>query len=209
MDGIHDMGGKEGYGTVVIARDEPVFHQPWEALGYGLGSIGIDLLRVFNWDEARHAIERIDARHYLSASYYERVLIGVASLFVEKGVVSLEELEHRCGGRFLLSNPVAQNAPDEVPAPVSRQCFTIGDRVVVRELHPSGHIRMPGYVRGKRGVVVHVTPPVSFADASAHGLPRRLERTYHVRFDARELWEDAAENTTVVVDLWQSYLEKQ
>lgn len=67
---------------------------------------------------------------------------------------------------------------------------------------------MPGYVRGKRGVIVHITPPVSFADASAHGLPLRLERTYHVSFEARELWNDASKNTSVIVDLWQSYLEK-
>jgi len=56
--------------------------------------------------------------------------------------------------------------------------------------------------------VVHVAPPFSFPDASAHGLPPRDEHTYHVRFEAAALWSDAAEpNASVVVDLWESYLE--
>jgi nitrile hydratase len=55
---------------------------------------------------------------------------------------------------------------------------------------------------------LHVAPPFSFPDASAHGGPRRAEHTYHVEFDARDLWPDAPEaKGTVVVDLWDSYLE--
>jgi len=54
----------------------------------------------------------------------------------------------------------------------------------------------------------HVAPPFSFPDAAAHGLPHRTEHTYHVEFDARELWADAAgPNETIVVDLWDGYLE--
>jgi nitrile hydratase len=89
-----------------------------------------------------------------------------------------------------------------------RDRFAVGDAVAVRDIRPAGHTRVPRYVRGKRGVVVHVAPPFSFPDAAAHGLPRRAEPTYHVRFEASELWADAAEpNVSVVVDLWQSYLE--
>ena len=205
MEGVHDLGGKTGFGQLWLKRDGPVFHEPWEAFGYGLGGIGINILQVFTWDEVRHAIERLEPDHYLAASYYERVLTGVASLFVEKGVVTHGELEQRCGGRFPLSRPVAVRAAQDVPE-AGRDSFEVGDRVVVRELYPSGHIRMPAYVRGKEGTVLYVAPPVSFADASAHGLPRRLEATYHVRFDARDLWDDASENSAVVVDLWQSYL---
>lgn len=207
MDGVHDMGGAPGFGAVEVEPGEPVFHHRWEALGYGLGGYGIDVLRMFNWDEARHAIERIDPQQYLAASYYERIIIGVASLFVEKGLVTQAELEHRARGRFPLARPVAATAAAEVPAPQSGR-FAVGDTVVVRNLQTSGHIRMPAYVRGRRGVVVHVAPPFSFPDAAAHGRTPRHEPTYHVRFEARSLWDDAADNSAVVVDLWQSYLEK-
>ena len=67
---------------------------------------------------------------------------------------------------------------------------------------------MPKYVRGKQGVVTHIAPPVPFAASAGHGLEAKLEPTYHVRFAAKDLWSDADENSTVVVDLWESYLEK-
>ena len=200
MNGVYDLGGMDGFGAVAVERDEPVFHEPWEMLGYALGSLG-----RFTMDEARHAIERIEPRLYLSASYYDRIVIGIASLFVEKGILTREELEARAGGWFPLSRPVLAGA-GRAPASTGRG-FAVGDRVVVKDEHPPGHIRAPRYVRGRRGVVVHVTPPFAYPDASAHGLPRVDEPTCHVRFDARELWGDGAEpNATVVVDLWQSYL---
>jgi hypothetical protein len=54
---------------------------------------------LFNMDEYRHAIERMEPRHYLAASYYERSLTALATLCVEKGVVTREELERAGTGR--------------------------------------------------------------------------------------------------------------
>jgi nitrile hydratase len=206
MDGIYDLGGMSGFGPVAVERDEPVFHEPWEAIGYGLGGLGMNVLGCFNMDEIRHAIERIEPRRYLASSYYDRIVIGVATLFVEKGVLTRDELETRAGGRFPLARPVSARAPElTLPRPAR---YAVGDTVLVRDVHRAGHTRAPRYVRGKRGVVVHVAPPFSLPDVAAHGLPPREEPTYHVRFDARDLWGDAAEaNASVVVDLWESYLE--
>jgi nitrile hydratase beta subunit len=203
MNGIYDLGGVAGFGPVEVEKNELVFHEPWEVLGYSLGMLG-----PITFDEARHAIERIEPRLYLSASYYERIVIGIASLFVEKGILPLEELERRCGGRFPLALPIAAGS-GRLPDPSAR-ALVAGDRVVVKDEHPPGHIRAPRYVRGKRGVVVHVTRAFQYPDAEAHGLEHEHEPTCHVRFDARELWGDAAEeNCSVVVDLWQSYLAKE
>ena len=207
MDGIHDLGGMSGFGPVEVEHDEPVFHEPWEALACSLNVLGIAALGAYNADEYRHSIERMDPAHYLVAPYYERVLTGVATLLVEKGVVTRDELEARAGGPFPLSRPVAeQPTADLRPQPQPR--FSVGDRVVVCDINPAGHTRAPRYVRGKRGVVVHIAPKFSFPDAAAHGLKHRTEHTYHVEFLARELWADAVRrNETVVVDLWDSYLE--
>ena len=30
MDGVHDMGGMDGFGKVDPEPNEPVFHEPWE-----------------------------------------------------------------------------------------------------------------------------------------------------------------------------------
>ena len=207
MDGIHDLGGMQGFGPVEREDDEPVFHEPWEAVAFALTALGIESLGTYNTDEYRHAVERMDPAHYLSATYYERMLTGVATLFVEKGIVRRDELEARAGGPFPLARPVAESpTTDQRPQPRAR--FAIGSAVVVRNVHPRGHTRVPRYVRGKRGVVVHVAPPFSFPDAAAHGLEHRSEHTYHVEFQARELWADAAaSNATVVVDLWDGYLD--
>jgi nitrile hydratase len=205
MDGIHDLGGMSGFGPVEAERDEPVFHERWEAIAFALNALGIAVLTKYNADEYRHAIERMDPAHYLAATYYERVLTGVATLLVEKGVVTREELERRAGGPFPLARPVAENPTvEQRPRPSAR--FAVGSTVRVREDHPRGHTRVPRYVRGKTGRVLHVAPRFSFPDAAAHGLGHRAEHTYHVEFRAQDLWPDA-DDGTVVVDLWDAYLE--
>jgi len=207
MDGIHDLGGMSGFGAVEIEPDEPRFHEPWEARAFALNSLGIRRLGAYNVHEYRHAVERIDPAHYLAASYYERWFTAVATLLVEKGVVTLAELEGRAGGRFPLSRPAAEVKPGAlVPASASRFCA--GERVRVRDRHPAGHTRAPRYVRGKCGVVVRVSRAFELPDLAGHALPAHQETTYHVEFAAAELWRDAAEGrASVVVDLWESYLE--
>jgi nitrile hydratase len=153
-------------------------------------------------DEYRHAIERMEPRHYLSASYYERSLTSLATLLIEKGLVSRDELERRADGAFPLSSA---SAPGRSNA-AGRAHFRVGDRVVVRNDHVPGHVRMPAYIRGKRGVVVGESPPYPFPDAAAHGVAAADEPTYDVRFAATELWLDAADAAFVHVGVFQSYL---
>jgi nitrile hydratase len=206
VDGIHDLGGMGGFGPVEVERDEPVFHERWEAEAFALNALGILVLRAYNVDEYRHAVERMAPAHYLGASYYERMLTGAASLLVEKGFVTRTELEVRAGGAFPLARPAEAPRPADV-AP-HKAHFAVGALVRVRDFHPRGHTRVPRYVRGKRGVIVHVAPKFGFPDTSAHGLAPREEHTYHVRFEASELWGSAAgSDEAVIVDLWASYLE--
>lgn len=207
MNGIHDLGGMEGFGAIEVEADEPTFHERWEGRAFALNMAGIGILRAYNADEYRHAVERMAPADYLGAAYYERMLTGVATLLVEKGVVDLATLESLAGARFPLARPVADVTVDEVAPPAS-PAFAVGDRVRVRGVQFRGHTRVPRYVRGKSGQVIHVAPAFSFPDTSAHGFTRRSEPTYHVEFEAGELWgEDDCEGESVVVDLWQSYLE--
>jgi hypothetical protein len=69
-------------------------------------------------------------------------------------------------------------------------------------------VRMPAYIRGKRGVVVGVSPAYPFPDAHAHGVAAEDEPTYDVRFVSTELWPDAAEPALVHVGVFESYLER-
>jgi len=203
MDGVHDLGGKQGFGPVRCATSKYVFKADWEPRANALYSLGVRL-GLINMDEYRHAIERMEPRHYLSASYYERSLTGFVTLCVEKGVVTHEELERLAGGRVPLSLPSAKGRSNALP----RQSFVIGDRVRVKNEFVSGHVRMPGYIRGKTGIVVGISPAYPFPDAAAHNLEARAEPTYDVRFRAEDLWSQAADTANVHVGVFESYLEK-
>jgi nitrile hydratase len=206
VDGIHDLGGKQGFGAVLASPAEPVFHYRWEAIARALMFVVAGAVEA-SGGEFRHSIERMEPGHYLTSSYYEHWLTAAATLAVEHGLVALPELETQAGGRFPLSGPV-RAAPVTDPGPdVDRPRFSLGDRVRVREWHPSGHTRCPGNVRGKAGTVVRVDGVSSVPDVEAHSQARRREPTYSIRFDANDLWRDGQRRVSVHVDLWDSYLE--
>jgi nitrile hydratase subunit beta len=207
VDGVHDLGGMEGFGPVEVEPDEPVFHREWEGrtfvvAGAALGAGG------FNTPMFRHAIERMDPGHYLTSSYFEHWLTAVATLLVEAGMISRDDLEARAAG-FPLSRPAEVGADDvDVPAPRDTPRFAVGDAVRVRDLHFAGHTRCPRYVRGRRGVIVRVDAVAPIPEVEAHRRERVPDPTYGVRFDAAELWSDDAEPDAVVhVDLYDCYLE--
>jgi nitrile hydratase subunit beta len=203
MDGIHDLGGRQGFGRVRFTVGATAFHAPWEVRVNAMYAHAVRL-GILNMDEYRHAIERMDPRHYLTASYYERSLTSLATLCVEKGVVTREELERRAGGAFPLSAP---SAPGRSNA-AGRERFARGDRVRVKVDSVRGHTRLPGYIRGKAGIVVSESPAYPFPDAHAHGVASQDEPTYDVRFRSEDLWPGSSEPALVHVGVFQSYLER-
>jgi nitrile hydratase subunit beta len=205
VDGIHDLGGHQGFGDVVVEPDEPLFHAQWEALARSLMYLVMSKMPNPSGGAFRHTIERMDPAHYLNSSYYERWLTSAATMAVEHGLVTKEELEERAGGRFPLSLPA--RAGEITDPPPGRSRFAVSDRVRVRQWHPIGHTRCPNYIRGKVGVITRTDGEFSIPDVEAHSTSRVPEATYSVRFDADEVWNDAQPGVTVNVDLWDSYLE--
>lgn len=200
MDSMHDLGGKQGFGRVNYPS--PPHDETWEPLARALSAFAVKT-HIYNMDEYRHAIERMAPLHYLNAPYYERVLTAAATLCVEKGIVTREELEALVDGSFPLARPIG---PGRAAAPP--QHFAIGETVRVKNEFVSGHVRCPAYIRGKTGVVVHVTPPYPFPDAAAHTMQTTLEPTYDVRFRSRDLWPESCDEAFNHVGVFQSYLEK-
>ena len=203
MDGMHDLGGRQGFGAIRYTHDAAAFHAAWEVRVNSLNALAVRC-GIFNMDEYRHAIERMEPRHYLAASYYERSLTSLATLLVEKGIVTREELERRAGGFFPLAGASAPGRSNVR----ARERFRPGDRVRVRADYVPGHVRMPGYIRGKAGVVVCESPAYPFPDAHAHGVEAQDEPTYDVRFRSEELWPDSADAALVHAGVFQSYLER-
>src|SRR5215475_3832202 len=208
MDGIHDLGGMQGFGPVEREEDEPSFHAAWEATVLAMMRAG-GTRGVYNIDEFRHGIERMNPAYYLRATYYEKWLEGIRRLFIEKGVVTEGELQAR--EAFFAARPdaPASAAVSGTPSPRApfdpgwldrvirdtgaRARFATGDAVVTRQFHPSGHTRLPRYARGKRGVIARFHGVHVFPDTNAHGLGEAPQPLYSVAFDARELWGESAE----------------
>jgi nitrile hydratase subunit beta len=218
VNGIHDLGGMQGFGRIEREENEPVFHARWEGRVRAMMREGLRL-GLYNQDEFRWALERMEPARYLAATYYEKWLSAIERLYVEKGVITREELHDRlkhprpmpwAAGRTAEArrdlNPAA-GGPHGKPADPPR--FASGEPVVTKNTHPRTHTRLPRYVRGKRGVVDRLHGSYVLPDRSALGLGQPLEYVYSVRFDARELWgHDASPHDRVYIDLWESYLEK-
>jgi nitrile hydratase beta subunit len=206
MNGIHDMGGMDGFGAVRPERNEPVFHHEWEKRVFVIANSVIRMLRG-NVDEFRHAIERIPPARYLDSTYYERWLQAAETLLLEHGLVSREELASLAEPERAAVHVPAAGLPARVARnPRPRAKFRPGDRVRVRNINPTGHTRSPRYARGKSGVVRGDHGVYVFPDTNAHHAGENRQHVYSVEFSARELWGKPARER-VLIDLWEDYLE--
>ena len=222
MDGIHDLGGKHGFGSVKVEPNEPAFHERWEARVFAmLRAVGVaGALR--NSDQFRHAIERIDPCAYLAHGYYGRWLGGIETLLLESGVIDRAELDARV--RAAGGDPAALVAARPAPhpdvvgytptEPHSRRAlsnaprFEVGTRVRAASHPVPGHTRLPAYARGRVGTIVALHGGWVFPDSNAHGLGEQPRPLYTVAFDGAELWGVHAEpGTCVHLDLFEPYLE--
>ena len=216
MNGVHDLGGRQGFARVEIERNEPVFHSAWEARVHALQTAS-GYLGKWNIDMSRYARERMPPANYLAASYYEKWLFGLETLLVEQGLVTANELATgRAEARADGARPLRAS---EIPAFTSRRGsgrrdigrparFKAGDRVVTRNIDPVGHTRLPRYARAKRGKIVRDHGVYIFPDTHAVTREEKPQHCYSVRFTARELWGPAASlRDSVYVDLWDDYLD--
>src|SRR3989442_9834137 len=143
MDGMHDLGGKQGFGRVKYPSAP--HNESWRPLVRALHAFAIES-HIYNMDEFRHAIERMTPRHYISAPYFERHLTAIATLLIEKGIATREELESLVDREFPLSGPLG---PGRLP--FAPQSFAIGETVHVRNEIVSGHVRVPALHSRKDG----------------------------------------------------------
>ncbi len=209
MDGAHDLGGKTGFGHVTITPDEPAFHEPWEGIVWALNVLAIGTLRAYKADAYRHAVERMEPTWYLRARYYERALTAVTTLLVERGIATLNGLEERAGGRIPLSEPEAALPLLQTDDTVATQArYEPGDAVIVTANPTPGHTRCPAYVRGRHGVVRRVYPLAYYPELRAHATVKRREHSYAVEFAAHELWVNGDRLQSVLVELFESYLDR-
>jgi nitrile hydratase len=102
---------------------------------------------------------------------------------------------------------IATGASARVAAHVAPR-FRVGDQVLVKNWQPTTHTRLPGYIRGKKGIVEKDYGVFAFPDTHAHGLGEKAQHCYSVRFTARELWgETASDRDSLRVDVFDDYMD--
>lgn len=217
MDGIHDFGGRQGYGPVDVGEPDEPFHHEWEARLLGITRAYTRVV-PFSIDWFRFTRETIEPAEYLNRPYYDQWLTAHEVMGIHAGVFTVEEV---ATGRS--QGPVAgmspPMSPDKVAALVSamarfdrpseaKPAFAPGDAVRTMSKGATGHTRLPQYVRGRTGRIevfrgFHVFPDTNMTgDGAAAPL-------YSVSFLAADLWpEPAGRSDRVYLDLWEPYLER-
>ena len=187
MNSIHDMGGMDGFGPIAREADEPVFHAEWERRMFAL-SFGIAYALSLDDDHFRQEIERVPPAAYLRASYYELWYRAYSALLRQRGVLDptlptgLNPPLHPEQVLPMIESGGSTRMPTE--GIVAR--FAVGDAVVARNIHPTGHTRLPRYARGDGPCPQHL---------------------YTVAFAGEVLWGASGGRDTVYLDLWDHYLD--
>ncbi len=217
MNGVHDMGGMDGFGKVEAEINEPTFHEKWEgrvmAMVRAMGAAG-----AYNIDTSRFYREMLPPQVYLTSSYYRKWLLGLEHNLADKGFVTESELA--AGHAKTAAKPLknGQFGLDDVERIMVRGCFERtpqaaakfkpGDRVRAKNMHPLTHTRLPRYARGHVGVVERILGCQVFPDSAAMELGENPQWLYNVVFGGAELWgTDADPTLKVSIDAFEPYLE--
>lgn len=207
------MGGMHGFGPVVTPVSDQATHAPWE--------LRAQVLALVSGSATRARIEALDPATYLGSDYYERWLLTAETAVVERGSIEAGELERWRAA--IAADPDIALPRSSDPAvvemirglgphqhePAANPAFAVGDHVRVRRMRPERHHRCPRYLRGAEGRVEKV-----LGDDPVPGLPPDAavsETCYTVRFSSLDLFGDPPDGApphTVLIDLWERYLER-
>ena len=162
-------------------------------------------LGIFNMDEYRHAIERMEPRHYLAASYYERSLTSLATLLRREGRGHARGA--RAARRRARSRSRWPSAPGRGNA-ATRERFAPAIACAYAPTTCPATCACPATSAARPASSSASRRAYPFPDAHAHGVAAEDEPTYDVRFRTEELWPSSAEAALVHVGVFQSYLER-
>jgi nitrile hydratase len=217
MNGVHDMGGMDGFGSVEAEPNEPMFHARWEArvmaMVRAMGAAG-----AFNIDASRYYRETLPPEVYLASSYYRKWLLGLENMLIDKGFVAEADMAAAHAvepprplkrGKFRIDDVerVMTRGQFARPAPAPAK-FKPGDSVRAKNIHPLTHTRLPRYVRGHVGVVERDHGCHVFPDTAAMDLGENPQWLYTVVFDGAELWgSDGDPTVKISIEAFEPYLE--
>jgi nitrile hydratase beta subunit len=189
-----------------LSRSESTFHTVW------------------TWADLRMGAEALNPFDYFKFRYYEKWLGGICGYFVAQGYIAAEELEARTkeflehperefsqGGAASIDERVVDylmKGDSPRRENLSAPAFGKGDAVRTKDAPTTAHTRLPGYLRGRNGVVetVYAGNYVYLCDTGNDGVGAPMP-VYCVRFDPAVIWPGNAEsNFYIYADLYAAYL---
>lgn len=214
MDGVHDLGGKEGFGPVDRAHEDDPYHGDHDARAYGL-SVSLRLERPYPVDWFRHVRELVDPVDYLTRPYFDSWLQTCVALAIDAGALELAEVTgHKAPGPAPAdANPLtAEGVRDMLYVPPNFErpidtppAFTKGGKVRTAAHGHSGHTRLPAYARNAVGTIYAHHGAHPLPDAEARG-EKIVQHLYTVGFRAADLFPEVTNDDEIYLDLWESYL---
>ena len=220
MSKAHDMGGRLDSRRIDITLSDVKFKADWEKEVFAI-TLALGFSSLWNLDRSRYARESLEPKDYLQFGYFEKWLAGLINLLGENGIIK-DGQEN--GGNFKKSSFRILESKNvkkllNMGGPTKREStteknFNLGETVSVRANSSNtkvekGHTRLPDYVKGRTGKVIAYHGSHVFPDANAHFLGESPEALYSIEFKSQDLWGKCEHvEDTVVVDLWESYLEK-
>ncbi len=212
MDGVFDLGGKQGFGPVDRTHEDEPYHSQADARAYAL-SVAARGERAYPIDWFRHTRENMVPTDYLTRPYFDQWLQTVVAMAIDAGDVSLDEvISGKAKALSRSANPMSvADVRNMLTSPASFEreangtpAFEVGDSVRTDERGRSGHTRLPAYARGANGTIHAYRGAHLLPDAGAKGedVPEHL---YTVGFAARDLFPEVDNDDTIYLDLWESY----
>jgi nitrile hydratase subunit beta len=216
MDGVDDVGGRQGFGPIDVTDADSPFHTDWEARAFGI-SKSVTSASGYSVDKFRYTREQLPPLEYLTSPYFEQWMRGAMAVLVGSGLVTPEELG---AGRSNGSSPTDVGPPKSAEdagagttatarfdGPLDGSpAFVHGNRVLVDLNAPRGHTRLPQYIWGRSGKVIAYHGAHCVPDDNVRNV-KTFEPLYTVAFGLGDLFEEHQGAADLInVEIWERFL---
>ena len=106
MDGIHDLGGMEGFGAIRVRDGDAAFRdlEIWEKRMWGLARNNLAPGITIDW--FRHCIERMVPTDYLDYDYFNKWCTNYFVMMLDNGTITMDDI-----GRGHVQPPIRPPQP--------------------------------------------------------------------------------------------------
>lgn len=208
INGVHDLGGVLTSIGAIDLIDKPLSY--WERSVHALLIVLASRKPspVISTDELRRTVEGLEKTAYNTWSYYDRWVVAMTLLLLEKGFITQVDLDREINGDsgdFTEETPVLYKAGDSVKVRA--------EDTRLRWRRP--HLRCPGYIYGLKGKVKKYLGKFDDPFLLAFSGKGPQQPLYVVSFQLNSIWSHGTTPQTLAdgavdcieLDIYQEWLE--